>query len=180
MEFRLLDIIQQMRCPFLDFLMPIVSWLGNNGFIWIVLTIVMLIIPKTRKTGLTLAIALILNGIICNLIIKPLVGRTRPFDIMQEIELLIKAPLDYSFPSGHTSASFSVAFALIFLKEKVLAIISVVFSILMAFSRLYLYVHYPTDILGGVVAGLMCGFAGYYIVKKIYEARDLKREHLEN
>ena len=101
LEFWILDGIQNLRTPAVDVLMPFITRFGNGGVIWIVLTVILLLIPKTRKTGLILGAALILDGILCNLLLKNLVRRIRPCDINDAVRLLIPYPSDYSFPSGH-------------------------------------------------------------------------------
>ena len=115
--------------------------------------------------------ALLVDLVICNGILKPLVHRIRPFDVKTGIELLVKRPIDFSFPSGHTAASFASVMALYLAGEKRLWIPALVLAVLIAFSRLYLYVHYPTDVLGGVVAGLAAGALGYWLVKKVSELK---------
>ena len=115
--------------------------------------------------------ALLVDLVICNGILKPLVHRIRPFDVKTGIELLVKRPTDYSFPSGHTAASFASVTALYLAGEKKLWIPALVLAVLIAFSRLYLYVHYPTDVLGGVVAGLAAGALGYWLMKKVSELK---------
>ena len=172
LEFWILDGIQTLRTPAGDVLMPFITSFGNGGVIWIVLTVILLLIPKTRKTGLILGAALILDGILCNLFLKNLVRRIRPCDINPEISLLIPKPDDFSFPSGHTAAAFTTAAALYFTREKNLWKPALVLAVLIAFSRLYLYVHYPTDILGGIAVGLLSGYMGYRMVKKVYELRE--------
>ena len=102
LEFWILDGIQNLRTPAVDVLMPFITSFGNGGVIWIVLTVILLLIPKTRKTGLILGAALILDGIFCNLFLKNLVRRIRPCDINDAVRLLIPYPSDYSFPSGHS------------------------------------------------------------------------------
>ena len=114
LEFWTLDGIQTLRTPAGDVLMPFITSFGNGGVIWIVLTVILLLIPKTRKTGLILGAALILDGILCNLLLKNLMRRIRPCDIKDAVRLLIPYPSDYSFPSGHTAVSFAAASALAF------------------------------------------------------------------
>lgn len=99
-ELQFLNLIQEIRTTFLDVFMSNVTKLGNVGFIWILLTIILLVIPKTRKSGVILAAALIVDLILCNVILKPLVARIRPFDVNTAIQLIIAKPQDYSFPSG--------------------------------------------------------------------------------
>lgn len=162
-EIQILDWIQNIRTPFGDIIFPIISWLGNAGLIWIALTIVLLVMKKTRRSGLIMALALIADLILCNGILKNLVARTRPFDINTAVNLLIEKPVDYSFPSGHTAASFAAVTALYLAGEKKLWKPALVLSILIAFTRMYLYVHYPTDILGGIAVGIISGYIGFFI-----------------
>ena len=99
-----------------------------------------------------------MDVITCNLILKPMVARVRPYDVNTAIELLIRAPRDFSFPSGHTAASFATVAALWFAGEKRLGIPALILAIFIAVSRMYFYVHYPTDVLGGVLLGIACGY----------------------
>ena len=102
--------------------------------------------------------------------LKPLFARTRPFDVNTAVEIIIKKPSSYSFPSGHTAQAFTTAFAFLFAKSKFTKPMFV-FAFIMAFTRLYLYVHYPTDILGGIVCGLMSGYIGYFVVNYLYQSK---------
>lgn len=166
-EIQMLDWIQKLHTPAGDVLMPAISSLGNSGMIWIILTVVLLVIPKTRKTGVLLFAALVLDVILCNGIIKNVVARTRPYDVNTAVQLLIAKPRDYSFPSGHTAASFASVTALYFAGDKRLWIPALVLAVLIAFSRLYLYVHFPTDVLGGVVLGVLCGYLADRLLQKV-------------
>ena len=174
-EYVILDFIRNnMSCAFLDYSMQGISFLANVGWIWIVSAIALLIFPKTRKIGLAVACALIFSLIICNVTIKPIIVRIRPYDLRDGIELIITRPTDFSFPSGHTSISFAGAIP-IFLQNKKLGIPALILAILIAFSRLYLYVHFPTDVLGGIIVGSICGVLGYFTSKFIYK-RFIKKE----
>jgi undecaprenyl-diphosphatase len=113
----LLFIREYLTNPFLDFIMPKITFLADDGWFWIVLAIICLIIPKTRKTGAVMGLALIFGLIVCNLTLKPIVARIRPYDLMPSIQVLVDHLSDFSFPSGHTVASFEGAFA-IFLTQK--------------------------------------------------------------
>lgn len=163
-DMAILDLIQSnIRTGFMDAIMPFITQLGDAGLMWIILSIGLIIPKKTRKIGFVMIIALILNGIICNIILKPMLARIRPFDVNTAIKLLINKPGDFSFPSGHTSASFTAASVLFFRKSK-LFVPSLVLAFLISFSRLYLYVHYPSDVLAGLVLGVLCGYIGHRAV----------------
>ena len=150
----ILDLIQgNMKSGLMDSIMPLISHLGDSGLVWIILSIGLVIPKKTRKLGFVMIIALILNGIICNIILKPMLARIRPFDVNTSIKLLINKPRDFSFPSGHTSASFTAASVLFFRRSK-LFVPSLILATLIGFSRLYLYVHYPSDVVGGIIWGI--------------------------
>ena len=140
--------------------MPFITTLGNSGAIWIILTICLLISRKYRKTGIALCCALVLDVIVCNIILKPFVARIRPCDVNTAIQLLISHPTDFSFPSGHTAASFAAVSTLYFCRQK-LWIPSLILALLISFSRLYLYVHYPSDVAAGMLFGSIFGFIGY-------------------
>ena len=172
MEFQILDALQTIHNPVLDTVMCGITTLGDAGIIWILLCIVLLVLPKTRKSGVILMAALLVDLVICNGILKPLIHRIRPFDVRTGIELLVKRPTDFSFPSGHTAASFASVMALYLAGEKKIWISSLGLAVLIAFSRLYLYVHYPTDVLGGVIIGVMAGALGYWLVKKVQELKN--------
>ena len=175
MELRFLDFLQTIHTPLLDKILAFITSLGNAGIIWIVLAVVLLILPKTRKTGIIVAAALLMDLILCNLILKNLVARVRPYDVNTAIAILIKKPLDFSFPSGHTAASFAAMTALFLAKMKKAWIAALVLAVLIAFSRLYFYVHYPTDVLGGAVVGILSGIIVYAIVEKIDKRRKVAR-----
>ncbi len=174
MEFQILNALQKIHTPIIDILMCGITRLGDAGMIWILLCIVLLLMPKTRKSGMVLLAALLADLLICNVILKPTIQRIRPFDVITDIELLVKRPLDYSFPSGHTAASFTSVMALYLAGEKKLWIPALVLAVLIAFSRLYLYVHYPTDVLGGMIIGVISGALGYWLVQKAEESKKRK------
>ena len=175
-ELEFLNRIQQLHTPVLDKIMVFITNLGSAGIIWIILTVICLIIPKTRKAGWIMAASLIVDLILCNGILKNLVARTRPCDVNKSIQLLVKRPWDYSFPSGHTAASFASVTALYLAGEKKLWKPALVLGCVIAFSRMYLYVHYPTDILGGAIVGILSGVLGYEIIKLILKKRQVYEE----
>lgn len=160
-ELEILNWIQNIRTPAGDVIMPFVSKLGNAGLIWIALAIILLVIPKTRKTGVILAIALCVDVILCNGILKNVFCRIRPCDINTAVQLLIPRPQDFSFPSGHTASAFAAVSGLYLAGEKTMWKPALILACLIAFSRMYLYVHYPTDIIGGIVTGIAAGYIGY-------------------
>lgn len=170
-EFAILDWIQEnMRNPTLDLLMPAITALGNSGLIWLLLAGVLLLTPKHRRAGAAVLAGLVLEIICCNMVLKPLVARVRPCDVNTAVQLLIARPDDFSFPSGHTGASFAAAAAL-FADRNRLWIPSLILALLIAFSRLYLYVHYPTDILAGAAIGMMAGWAGRQAVDILWKRK---------
>lgn len=162
-EIQILDWIQGMRTPAGDVIMPLITRLGDAGMIWILLTVVLLLVPGTRRSGAMLMAALIVDVILCNGILKNLFGRMRPFDANPGVQLLIPRPADFSFPSGHTAASFAAVTALYLSGAKRLWKLALLLAVLIAFSRLYLYVHYPTDVLGGAVVGVGAGCAALMV-----------------
>ncbi len=164
-EIEILNFIQTIHNPVLDRIMMAITKLGDAGIVWIILTVILLLVPKTRKTGWYLLFALVVDMVLCNWIMKPLVARVRPYDVNTAVQLLISPLKDYSFPSGHTAASFASVTALYMAGQKKLWKIALVLAILIAVSRLYLYVHYPTDVLGGIVIGILSGMIGSYFVQ---------------
>ncbi len=150
----------------MDKVMVFITSLGNSGMIWIAVALLMLCSKKYRKTGIILAIGLIGSLVFGNIILKPLFHRLRPFQVKEGIDLIISAPHDYSFPSGHTLASV-ISATILLLRERKIGICALVLAILIAFSRLYLYVHFPTDVLGGTIIGIIIGFASVKIAEKM-------------
>ena len=164
-------IAEHLRTAFGDTVMPIITLLGDGGVFWIILAAVLLLIPKYRKAGLGMGFALLMGLLICNIILKPLCARIRPYDYLAEqgiiVDLLISAQHDFSFPSGHTIASFEAATAL-FIHDRKLGIPAMILASLIAFSRLYLYVHYPTDVIASIILGIGLAFAGYFLADCVY------------
>ena len=167
-------------CPFLNAVMPVITLLGDAGIFWIAIAVILLFFPKTRKVGLGMGAALVIGLLVCNVTLKPLIARIRPYDDQLQhfgvtIKLLIEAQHDFSFPSGHTIASLEAATVLLSHSKKA-GIPAMILACLIAFSRLYLYVHYPTDVIASVILGICFGFLGNWLVKKgfaLYENRRL-------
>lgn len=174
-EFAVLDFIREtFSCKPMDVIMKAITFLGEAGWLWIALGVIFLFFKKTRKMGITVLGALVLSLIFCNITLKPIVARIRPYDIKEGIDLIISKPSDFSFPSGHTSASFAAAVA-VFACNKKWGIWAVVLAAIIAFTRLYLYVHFPTDVLAGMLLGTLCAVISYYIVKFIWQ-KTVKKE----
>lgn len=180
-ELKILDFIRDnLGCAFLDCFMKIVTRFGYLGIFWIATALVLVFTKKYRKTGIAMGVALILGLAIGNGVIKNIFDRMRPYDFkegMREL-LIVKPEHDSSFPSGHSLACFEAATVLM-LTDKKLGIPALVIAILVALSRMYLYVHYPTDVLAGSAFGVLFGFAGYYIVEyavKTYKAKKAAKE----
>ena len=173
-EFKFLDFLQSIRTPVGDAIIPLITYLGEFGAVWIILAVVLLIMRKHRQVGVAVAIALIIDLILCNGILKNIFARTRPCDINTDIVLLIKHPSEYSFPSGHSAASFAAATAVYFSGAKRLGTICYLLAAVIAYTRLYLYVHFPTDVLGGALAGLLAGFIACKLTKFIFAKRAVK------
>lgn len=165
-EIQILDFLQKFRTPAGDTIIPLITKLGDKGIIWILLAAVLLLIPKTRKTGAILTAALCIDLILCNGLLKNLFARVRPYDVNTSVQLLIAKPADFSFPSGHTAAAFTAVAALYFAGEKKMWKPVLALAVIIALTRLYLYVHYPTDILGGIAVGMTAGYLGFWIVSR--------------
>lgn len=138
-----------------DTIMPFITALGNLGVVWIAISIILILNKRYRTIGLMCISAMILNAIVGEGILKHLIQRPRPFVTMPTIQLLIPEPRSFSFPSGHTSTSF-VAVGIICSQLRRYKVQVIVLACLIAFSRLYLFVHYPSDVLAGIVQGLVC------------------------
>ena len=169
-----------------DILNPIMIFLthsGDYGILCILAALILIFIPKTRRLGMITGISIALEFLMNNIILKNLVARTRPYEVIEELEILIGRQPDYSFPSGHSGVSFAFAGALLFAlifgipgftdnrKYKTVTILVLIYATIVAFSRVYVGVHYPTDVIVGALLGIISGVASYFIVKKLYESR---------
>ena len=151
---------ENLRIESLNPLVRLITSLGDTGWFWIALTIALLLFKKTRRAGLCCAFALILNLIAVNILLKPLIARARPYSMLSQISVLTRLPGDHSFPSGHSSCSFACAWAFFRSMKRKWGIPALVLAGLIALSRLYLGVHYPTDVLGGAAIGILLGALG--------------------
>ena len=164
-ELGLLQGLQEaVGCSLLDKLTVAISTTGDKGIGLILLAVVLLCIPRTRKVGAVVAVALVLDLLLVNLTLKPLVARVRPYDLGIDLNLITHHPSDFSFPSGHTAVAFAGAVALYAAGKKWMRI-GLVYACCMGFCRMYLMMHYPTDVLFGALCGALCGVAALYVCK---------------
>lgn len=155
-DISILNLIQNLKSPLMDKIMTTITAFGNMGIFWILLIIIFLTTKEYKKMAKYMIICLLVNIIIVNLIIKPAVGRQRPFEIVEGIKLLVLKPQDPSFPSGHSAISFCMLTTILFFsKSKTINIMVSLLAILIAFSRLYLYVHFPSDVFCGIIFGIL-------------------------
>lgn len=158
--------------PFLDTVMPYISSLAHSGEFWILLALILLCFKKTRKAGMAMGIAMACGYLIGNMGMKNLFARTRPYD-MTEVELLVAKLHDFSFPSGHTLVSFEAATALTVYHRR-WGIAALVLATVIALSRLYLFVHYPTDVLAGALLGVGIGLAACWVTNRLWDRKKVK------
>lgn len=176
MDIAILDAIQaHMRSPFMDDVMLLATHLGDFAVIWLVAAAVLLAQPRRRRYGAAVLLSVAVTAALGMLVLKPLFGRVRPFVAYEFAGLLIPPPSGDSFPSNHSMVSFAAAAALCLMPGKgrgatVLKIAAVAAACLIAFSRLYLYVHYPSDILAGAVVGIAVGAGSVALVKRFRPA----------
>ena len=171
----LLFIQEYIRQDFLTPLVKFITHLGDAGWFWIALSVVLLFFKKTRRAGITALLALLIGALITNVALKNLVARIRPYEVIEDLHLLIEKQSDYSFPSGHTCASFAAGLVYLKMLPRRYGVAAILLAVLIAFSRLYVGVHYPTDILGGILVGSFAAWAAYRlsegIGKKYYNAK---------
>lgn len=156
-----------------DIFWPAITVLGNGGIFFILLGLVLLFFKKTRKAGFAVLIALLIGALLTNVLIKPMVERPRPY--MSEHALFkewwqavgARTESEFSFPSGHATASFAAMGAFFAFLNKKWSWLGLVLAVLIGFSRNYIFVHYPSDILGGILVGLCSAVLSYFIVKAV-------------
>lgn len=171
-DFKILDFIREkFSCGFLDAVMPVITLFGSAGLIWITMAAALIFFRKYRRDGVMLLIGISICAILGNLLLKNIVARSRPCHINETINMLIAIPKDYSFPSGHTSTSVAAA-VILFHADKRLGIPAVVVAVLIAFSRLYLYVHFPSDVLAGAVIGCVIGLAVCVVGERLKSSKN--------
>ncbi len=164
-EIQILDWIQEyLRCPLGDAVMSAASYSMSLGLLWFAIAIILILKGKNRF-GWEIILAIVICTLICDVILKNIFARPRPFIENPDVVLAIAQPSGYSFPSGHAMKSFAVAMV-IFMNCRKMAIYAFVYAAIVSFSRLYLYVHYPTDVLIGILIGLACA----YLIHRYYES----------
>lgn len=172
MELDILHAIQELHRDWLNPIMIFVTNISNHGEVWIAIAAILIYFKKTRKCGITMVLSLIMMLVLGNLVLKNLFGRIRPCWVDKTVSMLIERPTSYSFPSGHTFSSFAGAFTIFYYYKKA-GILSLLLAGMIAFSRMYLFVHYPTDILGGFILGFGTAMLSCFIIKREYEKRHL-------
>ncbi len=174
LDFLIIDAIQEhLRCDFLDAVIPVMTHFGI--IIWIAVALLFMCLRKYRECGFSMGAGMIMGLLVGNLILKNLIARDRPCWINDTIQLLIEVPDDFSFPSGHTLASF-IAAIVIFRHDKKLGIPALLLACFMSFTRLYLYVHFPTDILGGIILAIIIAIPVDILTRKAVAAVKTKLE----
>ena len=167
LDFEILFFIQNhLRNDLFDVIVPFYTTLGEGGILWITIGVIMLIPKKTRKCGIMVLAALLVMLIVNNFVLKNLIARSRPCWTYPEMVDLVDIPKSYSFPSGHTVSAFAVAFVILS-QHKKLGIVMVVMATLMALTRLYVFVHFPTDIYGGILVAAAIAWFVCFMEKKL-------------
>lgn len=162
-EFSFLYALQELHNPILDAIMVFITTLGDDGLFWIALGVICLFFKKYRKMGLQVLLSMLFTFIIGNLILKNVFARPRPCDLVdiETISMLISRPHGHSFPSGHSMNGMVAAMAL-FLNNRKIGIPALILATLIGFSRMYLFVHFPTDVLGGFLVAILVALAVDY------------------
>ena len=171
----ILDFFLSLRNEILTPILKVITLLGEVGIIWIILGLILLFKKETRIIGIMILIALAAEVLICNGVIKNIVQRPRPCWRNPLIDTLVKRPTDFSFPSGHTGACFAALVPCWFYRKKWLAISATVFALIIVGSRMYFYVHYPTDILSGALIGAAVGGIVVFVVNKLSKKEKIRK-----
>lgn len=174
MEFDILYAIQAMHSPVMDqIILFITKIMGGYGQIWLAIAVGMLLFKKTRKAGICILLSYGLVFVIGQYGLKDLIARPRPCHIDESIALLVKRPGSYSCPSTHTAWAFGAAMS-IYLYHKISGVITLIIAAIIGFSRMYLFVHFPTDVLFGLVMGVVSAFISKFVTEKLSGALKAK------
>ncbi len=157
---------EYIRNPWLDTFFTTITKLGNAGWFWIALGVLLLISRKHRKEGMAVLLSLLIGFMITNVLLKNLIARPRPYTIIEGLNILISEPSDYSFPSGHTCSSVAAALALLQMSDRKTGIAACILAFLIAFSRLYVGVHFPSDVIVGAIIGALSAWISVMIIEK--------------
>lgn len=181
LDYLILMFIQEhLRVEWLTKPLVFISHLGNSGLFWIFLCLLLLVFKRTRKMGLCGLAALLIGALITNVALKNMVARVRPYEQFPDILLLLERQRDFSFPSGHACSSFAAAYALYWTSEdrsRLIGVLSILLAILIAWSRLYVGVHFPTDVLCGILIGI---FSAWAAGRLIWALQRRRRAVIEN
>lgn len=179
-DFSILYWIQDnLRNSFMDFVMPLFSNLQDGGLIWISIAVVMLFFKRTRYCGIAVLLAMGIDTLITEYGIKNVVCRVRPCNLVDDVNMLVKKPTSYSFPSNHSASAFAGAVAVMLtIKKKAWTIPAFVFSGIIAFSRMYVFVHFPSDVFAGILLGSTVAVLVCYLMKKTGFKALLERKNI--
>lgn len=164
----LLGIQEYLRADWLTPVMLTITKLGNLGFIWIVISLLLLCFKKTRWAGAAGILGLIFSLVFNNWLLKNLFERTRPYEVVEGLMLMTKKASDFSFPSGHTGSSFAAATAICCMMKQSRTkwqYLLLGFAAVMGYTRLYIGIHYPSDVICGMLTGILCGYAAYRVLR---------------
>lgn len=171
-EFAILYFLQSLHTPWLDAVMTGITSLGDHGRFFLLLAVILLFFKKTRKMGLAMLLSMLLGFLIGNVWLKNMFMRQRPCWIDTTVDLLVRVPRDYSFPSGHTLIGFECGVS-IWLQNRRAGVAALILAFLLAFSRMYLFVHFPTDVLAGAVLGSVIAWLVYQLIRKTEKRKQL-------
>lgn len=161
----LLFLQEHMRAEAWNPVWIMITVLGNGGMIWIALSAPLLIRGHTREIGAAALLSMGICFLCANICLKNIIARTRPYEALEGLTALIPYPADYSFPSGHTTASFACALVLFRMLPRKYGIPALILATLIAFSRLYVGVHYPTDVLGGIAVAFAGSSLALFLIR---------------
>lgn len=175
----LLWVQEHLRFEALTPFMKAVTVLGTAGCFWLALALILSFIPKTRRAAFASVLGMVFVAIVCNLFLKNVIARTRPYEVVEGLTRLVGPQVDYSFPSGHTAISFGAAVALFFYLDRKFGVALLALAALIAWTRLYLGVHYPTDVLGGMLIGIVMGVLGHLTADRLWDLLEKNRKKPE-